>query len=122
MNSPLISVIMPVYNAAPFVREAVESILAQTLGDFELIMIDDASTDGSPEILARFTDPRCRLLTNANNLGAAETKNRGIAEARGEFLAFLDADDVATPQRLARQLEWLRAHPAVGLLGSRIEH
>ncbi|MEP6668721.1 MAG: glycosyltransferase [Chthoniobacter sp.] len=118
----IISVIMPVYNAAPYVGEAIRSALAQTLGDFEFIIIDDASTDGSREVLASFTDPRCRVLANATNLGAAETKNRGLAEARGEFVAFLDADDVAVPQRFARQVEWLRAHPNVGLVGSSIEH
>lgn len=122
MTAPLISVIMPVYNAAPFVREAIESVLTQTLGDFELIAIDDASTDHSREVLAGVTDRRCRVLGNATNLGAAETKNRGIKEARGEFLAFLDADDVAVPERFARQVEWLRAHPNVGVLGSNVEH
>lgn len=122
MNAPLISTIMPVYNAAPFVREAVESVLAQTMGDFELIIVEDASTDCSREVLAGITDPRCRVLTNAANRGAAETKNRGIEIARGEFVAFLDADDIAVPQRFARQVEWLRAHPNVGVLGSSIEH
>lgn len=122
MNTPLISVIMPVYNAAQFVREAIESVLAQTLGDFELILIDDASTDGSREVLARITDPRCRVLTHSANRGPAEARNRGIAGARGKFIAFLDADDVALPQRFARQVEWLRAHPEVGVLGSCLEH
>lgn len=122
MRAPLISVIMPVYNAALFVREAIESVLAQTLGDFELIVIDDASTDRSREVLGGITDPRCRVLANATNLGAAETKNRGIEEARGEFLAFLDADDLAVPRRFARQVEWLRAHPDVGVLGANMEY
>ncbi len=122
MSTPLVSVIMPVYNAAPFVGAAIGSVLGQTLRDFELIAIDDASTDGSREILARIADPKCRVLTNDTNLGAAETKNRGIDQARGEFLAFLDADDLAVPERLARQMEWLRAHPKTGVLGSNIEH
>ena len=122
MSTPLISVIMPVYNAAPFVDEAIRSVLAQTFADFELIAIDDASTDTSREILARLTDPRCRVLSNSSNLGAAETKNRGLTEAHGEFIAFLDADDLGVPERLARQLDWLRANPAVDVVGSSIEH
>jgi len=121
MSTPSVSVIMPVFNAGAFVGPAIESVLDQTYRDLELIAIDDASTDGSREVLARVRDPRCRVLANPANLGAAETKNRGLAEARGEFMAFLDADDLASPQRIARQLDWMRTHPTVGVLGTSIE-
>jgi glycosyltransferase involved in cell wall biosynthesis len=122
MSTPPLSVIMPVYNAARFVGAAVESVLRQTFGDFEFLMIDDASTDGSRAVLAGITDPRCRLLFNETNLGAAETKNRGLAEARGELIAFLDCDDLALPERFAMQVDWLRVNPSVGVLGTSIEH
>lgn len=122
MSGPLVSVIMPVHNAARFVAPAVHSVLEQTYPNLELIAIDDASTDNSRAILEAIADPRIRLFRNSTRFGAAETKNRGIAEARGELLAFLDADDVAFSHRLARQVDWLRSHPSVDLLGSSIEH
>jgi glycosyltransferase involved in cell wall biosynthesis len=122
MNAPLVSVIMPVYNATPYVGDAVQSVLAQTLGDLEVIAIDDASTDDSRRRLEAIVDPRLRVLANAANLGAADTKNRGLSEARGEYIAFLDADDLAAPQRLATQIEWLRKNPSAVLAASSLEH
>ena len=120
MSAPKISVIMPVFNAAPFVSAAIGSVLAQTCPDFELIIVDDASTDGSREIIAGFGDERIHKIWQEENLGAAYAKNTGLVVARGEFIAFLDADDIAFPGRLAAQLDFLQGHPDISILGSQI--
>jgi glycosyltransferase involved in cell wall biosynthesis len=120
-DTPLISVCMPVYNGERFLPEAIESILGQTLGDFEFLIIDDGSTDGSTEVLSRYAarDPRIRL-TSRPNKGLAATLNELIDQARGEFLARMDADDIALPERFGRQVDYLRAHPEYVLVGSRV--
>jgi glycosyltransferase involved in cell wall biosynthesis len=118
---PLISVCMPAYNAERYVAEAVESILNQTLGDFEFLIVDDGSTDGSRRILEGYAarDPRIRL-TSRPNTGYLVALNEMLAAARGEFIARMDADDVALPVRFERQVPYLRAHPEVLALGSRV--
>jgi glycosyltransferase involved in cell wall biosynthesis len=120
-DAPLISVCLPVYNTERYVAQAVESILNQTLGDFELLILDDGSTDGSLEILRRYADrdPRIRL-TSRPNKGLAASLNELIDQSRGEFLARMDADDIALPERFARQVEYLRAHPEYVLIGCRV--
>ena len=120
-DPPLISVCLPVYNTERYVADAVESILDQTLGDFELLILDDGSTDGSPEVLRRYAgrDPRIRL-TSRPNKGLVTTLNELIDQSRGEFLARMDADDIALPERFARQVGYLRAHPECVLVGSRV--
>ena len=121
-TSPTISVVMPTYNANRFVRTAVESILAQTFEDFEFIIVDDCSTDGSSEILQHYAerDRRIRVLTNARNLDFVRSRNRGIAEARGVFIANMDSDDIALPTRLAEQCAFMKANPAVGVCGAAV--
>jgi glycosyltransferase involved in cell wall biosynthesis len=118
-DHPLISVCMPVYNAERYVAEAVESVLAQTFGDFEFLIIDDGSTDGSRRILERYAavDPRIRLVSRPNT-GLVIALNEMLAMARGEFIARMDADDVSLPQRFERQVSYLREHPEVLVLGS----
>jgi glycosyltransferase involved in cell wall biosynthesis len=116
---PTVSVVMAAYDAERFLREAIESILDQTYRDFELLVVDDGSADGTREIVRSYEDPRIRLVENGRNLGLARSLNRGIALARGRYLARLDADDVAEPERLARQVAFLDRRPEVGLLGSR---
>lgn len=118
---PLISVCMPVYNAEPYVAEAVESILNQTLGDFEFLIVDDGSTDGSLRILEGYAarDPRIHL-TSRPNTGYLVALHEMLAIARGEFLARMDADDIALPERFARQVQYLRSCPEVLALGTRI--
>jgi len=113
---------MPAYNAHRFVGAAVESILAQTFENFEFIIVDDCSTDGSSEVLRRYAerDRRVRLLTNARNLDFVRSRNLGIAEARGEFIANMDSDDVALPTRLAEQYAFMKANPAVGVCGAAV--
>lgn len=116
--APVVSVVMPTYNGERFLRPAIESILNQTLTDFELIVIDDASTDSTPRILAGFKDARLNLLTNNCNLGIAGATNKGLAVARGEYVALQDHDDVSLPHRFQTQVAFLAAHPDFALVGS----
>jgi len=124
MTPPKVSVLMPVYNGERYVREALESILAQTFTDYEFIIVDDGSTDGTPFILAEYArqDPRIVLLTNGANRGLVATLNRGLEAARGQYIARMDADDVSLPERLARQVAYLDQHPEVGVLGTNVAY
>jgi len=108
---------MGVWNGAPQVREAVLSVLSQTMADLELIVVDDDSTDSTPEILASFRDPRLQVLRRARG-GLTSALNVALRLARGPLVARLDADDVALPERLERQLSFLSARPDVGLVGT----
>ena len=116
MPTPRVTVLLPVYNARAFVAEAVRSVLDQTFGDFELVAIDDGSTDGSAEVLSTIADPRLRILRQENR-GLIATLNRGIAEATGELIARMDADDISLPDRFAKQVAYLDAHPKVVAVG-----
>jgi glycosyltransferase involved in cell wall biosynthesis len=122
MPPPLVSVLMPVYNSQRYVAQAVESILQQTFADFELIILNDGSTDRSLSILQRYAarDPRIQLISRENR-GIAPTRNELLAQASGEFIAMMDSDDVAFPQRLARQVQFLQQHSQVICLGSSYE-
>ncbi len=117
---PTVSVVMPVYNGAPYLRETIESVLGQTYTDFEFVIVDDGSKDGSWEILSTYAarDPRIILQRNAKNLGACKTSNLLLSLARGELVARQDQDDIALPDRLAAQVAYLNDHPKVGLLGT----
>jgi len=115
---PRVSVLTTMYNSEPFVREAIASILRQTFTDFELVIVDDASTDRSRAIAASFGDARIRLIDNAQNLGLPRSLNIGLAVARGAYVARLDPDDVAFPERLARQVAYLDAHGDVAAAGA----
>jgi glycosyltransferase involved in cell wall biosynthesis len=118
---PRVSILLSVHNAESTVGASVASLLAQTWTDFELLLVDDASTDGTAAVLDTFTDPRIRRLRLPVNLGLTAALNEGLRMARGKYLARLDADDVATPDRLARQVAFLDAHPEIGVLGSSYE-
>lgn len=117
MASPAVSVLMGTYNAGPWVGAAVASVLGQTLGDLELIVIDDGSTDDTPMVLAARPDPRLRVERRPR-AGLTSALTRALGLARAPLLARLDADDVAAPERLARQVAYLAAHPEIGLLGT----
>ena len=117
LRDPAVTVLMAVYNGEAFLREAVESILAQTFRDFELLVIDDGSVDGSADIVASCADPRVRLVRNGKNLGLIATLNRGIELARGTYIVRMDCDDVSLPERLQRQVEFMETHPEVGVCG-----
>jgi len=112
---------MPVHNGAGYLGDAIRSILAQTHKDFELLIIDDGSTDGSVGVINEFSDPRIRLERNPVNLGLIATLNRGLELARGEFIARMDADDISLPERLACQLELMRTRPQLGVCGTYYE-
>lgn len=117
-QSPRVTVVMAVHNGAASVRSAVESVLAQTYADFELLVVDDASTDGSGDIVRAIGDPRVRVVANSTNLGLTKSLNEGLALARGELVARHDADDLSHPERLAKQVAFLAEHPDVTLVGS----
>jgi glycosyltransferase involved in cell wall biosynthesis len=117
---PRVSVLLPVRNGATFLREALESVLAQTLADFEFLVVDDGSIDETPAILSSVRDGRLRVLRQ-EPLGLVVALNRAVAEARGPLLARMDADDVSLPERLERQVAYLDARPRVGLVAVGVE-
>lgn len=115
--APRVSVVVPVFNGASTLAGTLGSVFAQTFTDFEVIVVDDGSTDATPHILRDIGDPRLRVLSFANG-GPSASRNRGIGEARGEYIAFLDADDQWTPDKLALQVAALDANPRAGLVYS----
>jgi glycosyltransferase involved in cell wall biosynthesis len=115
---PQVTVLLPVRNGAAHLQAAINSILAQTLVDFELLVIDDGSTDASPEILRAVRDPRLRVVTHPQNIGLVPTLNEGLELARGEFVARQDHDDRSHPARLQKQVDYLRAHADCALVGT----
>lgn len=119
LKVPRVSVILPVHNGMPYLRQAVESILEQTFGDFELIIVDDASTDDTTRYLDGLLDARVRVIHNEQNLGVARSLNKAISTARGAYIARQDADDVSLPERLEAQVDYLDCHPEIAVLGSR---
>lgn len=121
MNHPRVSILMPVYNVAPYLREAMDSILTQTFQDFELIVLDDCSPDNSAEILDTYTDERIVRYRGEKNMGLSNVLNVGMQMARGEFIARMDSDDISTPERLATQVAFLDAHPEVDLCSCGME-
>jgi glycosyltransferase involved in cell wall biosynthesis len=108
---------MAVYNRAPVVAGAIRSVLAQSFDDLELLVIDDGSDDGSFDVASAFDDPRVRVLRHSENLGIPRTRNHGLSEARGEYLAILDSDDRAFPRRLEHQVAFLDRNPGIAAVG-----
>jgi glycosyltransferase involved in cell wall biosynthesis len=117
-SKPRVTVFLPVFNRAQLLPSAIESVLSQSFGDFELLIVDDGSTDGSSEVARSYADPRIRLVVSASNQGIPRTRNLGLELARGEYLANADSDDWSYPQRLARQVGFLDAHPEIAAVGS----
>jgi glycosyltransferase involved in cell wall biosynthesis len=119
--SPPLSVVMPMYNAQKYVADTVRSVLDQRFTDFEFLIVDDGSTDNSPIEVERAADgdPRVRIIQQSNS-GVSTASNRGTAEARGEFLARVDADDICLPDRFEKQVAFLREHPDTVAVGSRV--
>jgi glycosyltransferase involved in cell wall biosynthesis len=119
---PAISAVMSAYNAGKYLRESIDSILAQTFGDWEFIVIDDGSTDDTLSILRQYEsrDKRFRIISRPNT-GLTRALNEGVAAAGGEFIARMDADDISLPQRFEKQISYLRSHPDCVLLGAQIE-
>ncbi len=118
---PVISVVMAAYNGAGLIEETLASLTAQTFGDFEVIVVDDCSTDDTREVIRAWPDPRVRLVVMAKNGGPVKARNRGFAEARGRYIAALDHDDICRPDRFARQVAYLDSHPDTVLLGTAAE-
>lgn len=121
-SPPRVSVIMPAYNGERFIGEAVKSILAQSLTDLELIVVDDGSTDRTREIVRAFNDPRIRVVSLPENCGSDFAANRAIAESRGEYVARMDQDDLSHPARLQRQVDFMDRNPKVVLVGASAEY
>jgi len=117
-RSPRVSVAMAVYNGERYLREAIESILGQTFGDFEFLIIDDGSTDRTSDIIRSYEDSRICLVQNERNQGVTPSLNRGLRLARGEFIARQDADDISEPERFERQIAFMDANPDVALLAT----
>lgn len=120
-HEPLISIVLPVYNGAATLARAMKSIQGQDCGDWELLAVDDGSTDDSPALAQEFAraDGRIRVLRRPRH-GLVPALQAGCARARGRFIARMDADDVSMPSRLSRQLEWFAAHPGGGLCGTQV--
>ncbi|WP_052259514.1 glycosyltransferase family 2 protein [Flavobacterium sp. KMS] len=120
MHTPKISVIMPVYNAEPFLKESIESILNQTYTDFELLILNDKSTDNSLEVIKQCQqkDSRIIIIDKKINVGPANLRNEGMQIAKGDFIALMDADDIALPNRFEKQVEVLKNNPEIGVCGT----
>ena len=117
--NPKVSVIMPAYNGERFIAAAINSILNQTYNNFELIIVEDVSTDETYKEILQFNDPRIHVLRNNKNMGIGYTTNRGLKKSTGKYIALIDDDDIAMPERLEKQVEFLEGHPDIGLLGTR---
>ncbi len=124
MSRPTVSVITSVYNGGRYLGPGIDSILSQTLNDFEYLIVDDASTDRTPALLDEIAkhDSRIRVITNEANIGLTRSLNIALAQARGIYIARHDGDDIALPQRLAEQREWLDAHPEICLCGTDFDY
>ena len=109
---------LPVYNVSAHIQSTIESLLQQTFTDFELLVLDDCSTDDTIAQVSAFTDPRLHLIRNSRNLGRAGTDNAALSHVRGEFIAKMDGDDICHPERLAKQVTFLDSHPDVNVVGT----
>jgi glycosyltransferase involved in cell wall biosynthesis len=118
MSKPLVSVIMSVYNGERYLREAIESTLKQTFRDFEFLIINDGSTDGTAEILKSYHDPRIKIINNKKNIGLTKSLNKGLRFAKGEYIARQDADDVSAPYRLEKEVNFLETHRNYAVVGT----
>lgn len=119
-NDILVSVVMPVYNGALYLREAIDSILSQTHTNLELIIINDGSTDDSEEIIRSYDDSRIRYILNEKNCGICVTLNKGLDAAQGKYIARMDCDDISVSERLQKQVEYMEQNPDIGISGSDI--
>jgi len=118
MKNPKVTVLMSVYNGEKYLNEAIDSILGQTFKDFEFLIIDDASTDKTAEILKSYNDPRIKIVNNKNNIGLTKSLNKGLKLARGEYIARQDADDISLPRRLETQVQYLEDHKNIVAVGT----
>ena len=119
IHNPQVSVIIPAYNAEKYIAEAISSILSQTYKNIEVVIIDDASTDGTLKIIQQYQlkDERIRLYSNKKNMGIGANRARGIKLAKGEYICWQDADDISLPNRIASQVSYLQGHSDIGVVG-----
>lgn len=115
---PHFSVIIPLYNKAPYIRKTIESVLGQTLGDYELVIVDNGSNDGSSEIVAGFRDPRIRIVQLEENVGVSNARNKGVSLSISPYITFLDADDWWEPSFLEEMAKLIARHPDAGIYGT----
>lgn len=122
MKTPLVSVVMPVYNSEKYLAETIESVLGQTFRNFEFIIVEDCPTDGSPAIIDRYVkrDRRIVRVKNSRNVGISGSRNRGIGIARGKYIMNMDHDDLSMKNRMEAQVKYLERHPKVGIVGSAV--
>ncbi len=123
MSTPRVSVILPAYNSEKYIDESINSILNQTFTDFELIILNDGSTDKTPEIIQKYADSDKRIIfvNNRENRGLIAVLNQGLDMARGEYIARMDSDDISLPERFDKQVKYLDQNPDVGVLGTKIQ-
>src|SRR5215204_1563530 len=121
MNVPAVSVILPAYNCEKFIGIAIQSLLRQTFADFELIIINDGSTDNTESIIHTFNDPRISYFKNPDNQGLVYTLNKAVTHTNGKYVARMDADDICLPERLAKQKAFLDQNGNIAAVASTIE-
>lgn len=121
MSDPLISVILPVFNSEDYIEAAVKSILSQSYTNFELIIINDGSTDRSEEKILQFKDERIRYIRNEKNIGLARSLNKAMGLSAANYIARMDQDDVSLPHRFKKQIEFLLQHPEIAILGTEVD-
>lgn len=122
MIKPLVSVLMPVYNAAPYITGSLTSLLKQDYQELEIIIVNDACTDHTPDLISSFKDSRIKMLHNPANLGLAASLNRAIRESTGDYLARMDADDISLKERISKQVRYLQQHPETDVLGTAMQY
>lgn len=118
MDTPFVSVVLPAYNAGPYIAEAIQSILNQTYTNFELIVVNDCSTDNTEEQILAITDARIQYIKNAQNSGLIYNLNLGFSLAKGKYIVRMDADDISLPTRIATQVAFMEVNPAIGICGT----
>lgn len=121
-SKPRVTVLMPVYNGEKYLKEAIGSILGQTYRDYDFVIINDGSTDGSVKVIQAYSDERIRLIHNEKNMGLPATLNRGIELATGEYILRMDSDDISLPTRIEKQVRFMDSYPEVGVCGTWIKY
>lgn len=116
-TAPLVSIVMSAYNEAAFISETIDSLLQQSYKNFELIIVDDASTDNTADVIRKYENNRIILLRNKENKRLAFNLNLGIQKAHGKYIARMDADDICMPDRLVKQVNYLEQHPEIAIVG-----
>jgi glycosyltransferase involved in cell wall biosynthesis len=120
MSQPVVSIVMAAFNEAKYIAEAIESILKQSYENFEFIIINDGSVDNTAEIIDSYKDPRIKHIKNETNLKLIASLNKGLAAAKGKYIARMDADDISVPGRLQKQVDFMESHPEIGICGAQL--